>query len=112
MGILAVSEDQAVCPASPCSELNGGCQDICTEDENTGNLTNTASQTVIRFSVLDFFHLREALFDTPQDWLSVGARKEDSCCPAASGAPTAPPRSARTRATSSAAPGRPAYPTS
>lgn len=37
MGILAVSEDQAVCPASPCSELNGGCQDICTEDENTGN---------------------------------------------------------------------------
>ena len=31
MGIVAVSEEQNICPDSPCQLLNGGCEDICSQ---------------------------------------------------------------------------------
>ena len=36
MGIITVSEDQTRCPPNPCSVLNGGCQDICTQSISGG----------------------------------------------------------------------------
>ena len=36
MGIITVTEDQTLCPPNPCSVLNGGCEDICTQSVSGG----------------------------------------------------------------------------